>query len=263
MKRAIFYITILFNFTFLFTCSELSDWFVTDEDEVNMGTDFYHQILADSSEYPVLDTVGNEQNRLLYDYIDSIGHWIADHQTVRPENEYLKYHFTVIDKDDVVNAFAVPGGYVFLYTGLIKAAANEAEIAGVIGHEIAHIAKRHGVDQLVKQMGVEYVKQLIFGDDPSLIAEVVTALVFLKFSRENEYEADSNAVEFLITGGYNPNGMKTFLQLLADNSGWNFEPVSTHPDPKKRVEAAQRIIASKPSTVNSLPTPPKKYSPKE
>lgn len=263
MRRAAFLITIIFSLTFLYTCSELSDWFVTDEDEVNMGTDFYNQILADADEYPVLDTVGNEKNRLLYDYIDSIGHWIADHQTVRPENEYLKYDFTVIDKDTVVNAFAIPGGYVFIYTGLIKAAANEAEIAGVLAHEITHIAKRHGVDRLVKLMGVEYVKQLIFGDNSSLIADAVTALVFLKFSRDHEYEADSNAIEFLITSGYNPNGMKTFLQLLADNSGWNFEPASTHPDPKKRVEAAQRIIASKPTSVNSLPTPAKKYSPKE
>ena len=262
MKKKLPILILLIFIPILLQCSDVLEWFVSDEDEVNMGTDFYNQILATSNEYPVLDTVGNEGNRLLYNYIDSIGHWIADHQTVRPENEYLKYHFTVIDSD-VVNAFAVPGGYVFMYSGLIKAAANEAEIAGVLAHEIAHIAKRHGVDQLVKQLGVEYVKQLIFGDNPSLIADVVTNLVFLKFSRENEYEADSNAVEYLITGGYNPNGMKTFLQVLADNSGWNFEPASTHPDPQKRVEAAQRIIASKPASVNSLPTPPKKYSPKK
>ena len=262
MKKTLLLIQVLIFIPVLFQCSDVLEWFISDEEEVSMGTDFYNQILANPNEYPVLDTVGNEKNRLLYDYIDSIGHWTADHQNVRPENEYLKYSFTVIDKETEVNAFAIPGGYVFLYSGLIKAATNEAEIAGVLAHEIAHIAERHGVDQLVKQRGVDYVKQLIFGNDPSLIAEVVTSLVFLKFSRENEYEADSNAIEFLIKGGYNPNGMKTFLQLLADNSGWNFEPVSTHPDPQKRVEAAQSIIASKPASVNSLPTPPKKYSPK-
>ena len=263
MKKTLLFIPLLIFIPVLFQCSDVLEWFVSDEDEVKMGTDFYNQILSNPNEYPILDTVGNEQNRLLYEYIDSIGRWIATHQTVRPENEYLTYHFSVIDNDTMVNAFAVPGGYVFIYTGLIKVARNEAEIAGVIGHEIGHIAKRHGVDQLVKQMGVEYVKQLIFGSDPSLITDVVTALVFLKFSRENEYEADSCGVEFLISGGYNPSGMKTFLQLLADNSGWSFEPMSTHPDTEKRVEAVGDLINTKPDYVNSLPVPDKKISSKE
>jgi predicted Zn-dependent protease len=258
MKRQCSIPTVVLLFLALFSCSEVSKWFVSDEEEVNMGTDFYHQILAQDTTYPVLDTVGNTNARLLAQYIDSIGTYVATHQTARPENGYLKYVFTVIDNDSVINAFAIPGGYVFVYTGLIKQARNEAEIAGVLAHEIAHITQRHGVEQLVKLMGVDYVKQLIFGDDPNLIADIVTSLVFLKFSRENEFESDSCAIEFLITGGYNPNGMKTFLQLLSENSGWTFEPLSTHPETAKRVEAADRIIAGKTTPLKDIAPPPNK-----
>ena len=235
------------------------EWFISDEEEVALGTDFYEQIIADEDEYPLLDTIGNPKNKMIVDYVDSIGRWIATHQTARPENEYLTYNFSVIDKDTTVNAFAVPGGYVFIYTGLLKVAENEAEIAGVLAHEIGHIAQRHGVNR----MGMSYVKELLFGNDPGLIVDAVSALVFLKFSREDEYEADSCAVEFLISGGYNPSGMKTFLELLAENSGWNFEPLSTHPETGKRVEAVASLIATKPAYVNSLPVPNKKISPKE
>ena len=254
MKKKLRILPLLLIIPILFQCSDVLEWFISDEEEVALGTDFYHQILADTENYPLLDTVGNATNKLIVDYVDSIGRYIATHQTARPENEFLRYHFSVIDNDTTVNAFAVPGGYVFMYTGLLKAARNEAEIAGVMAHETGHITQRHGVDA----MGLNYVKQLIFGDDPGLIVEAVSALAFLKFSRENEYEADSCSVEFLIQSGYNPGGMKTFLELLAANSGWNFEPLSTHPETTKRVDAVASLIATKPSYVNSLPVPDKK-----
>ena len=259
MKKTLLLIQVLIFIPVLFQCSDMLEWFISDEEEVALGTDFYEQIIADEDEYPLLDTIGNPKNKMIVDYVDSIGRWIATHQTARPENEYLTYNFSVIDKDTTVNAFAVPGGYVFIYTGLLKVAENEAEIAGVLAHEIGHIAQRHGVNR----MGMSYVKELLFGNDPGLIVDAVSALVFLKFSREDEYEADSCAVEFLISGGYNPSGMKTFLELLAENSGWNFEPLSTHPETGKRVEAVASLIATKPAYVNSLPVPNKKISPKE
>lgn len=254
MKKKLLTALLLVLIPILFQCSDVLEWFISDEEEVALGTDFYEQLIADTENYPLLDTVGNATNKMIVDYVDSIGRYIATHQTARPENEYLRYHFTVIDNDTTVNAFAVPGGYIFMYTGLLKAAGNEAEIAGVMAHEIGHITQRHGVDA----MGISYVKQLIFGDDPGLIVEAVSALAFLKFSRENEYEADSCAVEFLISGGYNPSGMKTFLELLAQNSGWGFEPLSTHPDTDKRVQAVKDLIAAKPAYVNGLPVPDKK-----
>lgn len=254
MKKKLLIPPLLISILVLFQCSDVLEWFISDEEEVAMGTDFYNQLCADTENYPLLDTVGNPTNKQVVDYVDSIGRYLATHQTSRPENEYLRYHFSVIDNDTTVNAFAVPGGYIFIYTGLLKAARNEAEIAGVLGHELGHITQRHGVDA----MGMSYVKQLIFGDDPGLIVEAVSALVFLKFSRENEYEADSCAVEFLIQSGYNPSGMKTFLELLAANSEWNFEPLSTHPETSKRVDAVASLIATKPSYVNSLSVPDKK-----
>jgi len=244
-----------------FHCSKivdnLADWFVSDSDEVAMGDNFYKQIRANPSEYPVMDTVGNEKHKKIVDYIDSIGKAVASKQTARPENKFLKYKFTVIDIDTVINAFAIPGGNVFIYRGLIRAARNEAEIAGVMAHEIAHITQKHGVQTMVKAAGITYVEKLIFGDS-SLLVDVANTLLFLKFSRENEFEADSCAAEFLIKAGYNPSGMKTFLQLLAQNSNWTFEPLSTHPDTDDRVKRVGDLIATKPGSVNSLPVPPKR-----
>jgi predicted Zn-dependent protease len=251
MRKIISVVLLLITIPSFFQCGKLvesaADWFVSDEEEVAMGDNLYAQIVADTDEYPLIDTVNNQKHKLLGRYIDSIGDAIQRRQTARPENEHLKYTFSVIDKDKVVNAFAIPGGHMFFYTGLIKEARNEAEIAGVIAHELAHITQRHGVQQLVKLAGIEYVQKLIFGNDPNILTEAAKSLLFLKFSRENEYEADSCSTVFLTSAGYNPDGMQTFLELLAQNSGWSFEPLSTHPDTEKRIEAVKRIIGSNPS----------------
>ncbi len=235
----------------------VAEWFVSDSEEVALGTQFYNQIKSDPKNYPIIDTVGNWKYRLLVNYIDSITRVIVKNQNARPENKHLKYKVSVIN-DTTVNAFAIPGGYIFIYTGLIKVASDEAQIAGVLAHELGHITQRHGVKKLVEMMGIKYVQQLIFGNDPNLIIEAMTALLFLKFSRENEFEADSCAIDFLISAGYNPKGMKTFLQLLAQNSSWSFEPLSTHPDNEKRINAVTTIISNKPESVNNLPLPDNK-----
>ena len=240
-------IVALVTITSFFLCNKITDWIVSDAEEAAMGDNLYEQIVSNTTDYPLIDRDNNPKHKLLGRYIDSIGYEIQKNQTARPENEHLKYTFDVIDNNTTINAFAIPGGHMFFYTGLIKQARNEAEIAGVIGHELAHITQRHGVQQLVKLSSVEYVQQLIFGDDPNVLTEAAKSLLFLKFSRENEYEADSLSTTFLSGAGYNPKGMQTFLELLAQNSGWSFEPLSTHPDTEKRVEAVKRIIGSNPS----------------
>ncbi|MBN1980367.1 MAG: M48 family metalloprotease [Chitinivibrionales bacterium] len=265
MKRIFFILSsALFVFSPSFHCSKVvdtaTDWFVSDSQEVVMGKNLYRQIAADKKTYPMLDTTTSQFNKGMKRYIDSIGAWLATHQTVRPENEFLRYTFSVINNDTMINAFAIPGGNVFIYTGLVRKARNEAEIAAVLGHELAHIAKRHGVKTMVQAAGISYIEKLILGSDSSLLTEATNALLFLKFSRDHEYEADSCSGNILIAGGYNPSGMKTFLHYLAQIGTTMFEPLSTHPDTDKRVKAIEDFIATKPASVNTLPTPPNRYA---
>jgi predicted Zn-dependent protease len=224
-------------------CNRVTDaatWLlVSDAEEDRIGDNLYAEMMADTTEYPEYD-----DSPELLAYVDSIGRVLVDHQTTRPETEDLQYDFTVIDKDTVVNAFAIPGGHVFVYTGLILAVRNEAELAGVLAHELAHITKRHGIERLLNGKAADFAAGLILGDS-SVVKKVVLGLAFLKMSRNDEYEADSCSIEYLISSGYNPNGMRDFLKMLAERSSWRFEPLSTHPEGEKRMEAANDIIRSR------------------
>ncbi|MBD3345562.1 MAG: M48 family metalloprotease [Chitinivibrionales bacterium] len=251
----------------LFSCSKVNDVatavLISDEQEVQMGRNFKEEIEADTENFPLYtDKPGYNVN--LVNYIDSIGQALANSQGDRTG---IEYHFTIIDMDTVVNAFAVPGGFIYIYTGLILAARNEAEIAGVLAHELGHITKRHGAKQLVKQTGMDFVLDLVVGEESGLrtVLDVASGFMFLKYSRDNEYQADSCAVEYLTSAGYNPNGMKTFLEYLGSlsNHSWGVltEAISTHPASDKRVDSVEVLIATKPSSVTQRAIQDKRYGP--
>jgi predicted Zn-dependent protease len=239
----------------LLQCSKIvevaADLMISDADEIAMGLKFSQEIEDDTLNYPLYSKKPG-MNLAVLKYIDSIGQRIVSHQTDR---EGVNFHFAVVNNDSVINAFACPGGYMYVYTGLILSARNEDEIAGVLAHEIGHVTKRHGAKTLVKQYGYSSVMGLVLGDSSSLraMADVVVGLRFLAYSRENEYQADSCGVEFSINGGWSPTGMKSFLQLLADKfkTGIHFDWLSTHPDTDKRIEEVQKLIAKKPMDIQS------------
>ncbi|MBN1578302.1 MAG: M48 family metalloprotease [Chitinispirillaceae bacterium] len=239
-----------------------TDLLISDEQEIELGTQYKAQIEADSDDYP-LYTAKTDYNQNLVKYIDSIGRNIARHQDDRD----IDFTFTVIDNDTVVNAFAVPGGFVYIYTGLIKSARNEAEIAGVLAHEIGHITNRHGAKQMVKQFGISTLLDVLVGDSSAVrtVMDISSGLLFLKYSKENEFEADSSSVEYLIKTGYNPSGMKTFLEFLADMGGGTASKLatflSTHPPTDERIKAVERIIGRKSSDIQNRSITDVKYSP--
>lgn len=235
----------------LLSCSSVNDairtFFLPDEDEIAMGNKFSKEIEADNTNYPPYT-----ENAVVSKYIDSLGQAIAAVQKDWTSS-LLKFKFSIIKNDTMINAFAVPGGHVYLYTGLLIAAENEAQVAGVIAHEIAHITKRHSADMLVKQNGLAIVNSVIFGTDESsigVLAGIIGNLTFLKFSRENEYEADSCAVAYTKAAGMNPQGMSQFLGILqkqyGDTTTRILEPVetlaSTHPKVSKRIVEVNGII---------------------
>ncbi len=222
------------------------------EQEVQMGKNFSRQIEADTAKYPLYrNTHGS--NAPLVRYIDSLGTLIAE--TVDPR-QGIEYEFEVVDVDSVVNAFAVPGGFIYMYTGLIKAAKTEEEIMGVLAHEIAHVTQRHGAVLLVDAYTTDFILDMVVGDSSALrtVLDAGTHIAFLKYERENEYEADSLAVEYLIDVNRNPNGMKLFLEYLHNqaNPRWTMEVFSSHPETKSRIKAVQQQIAAKPSHSKKL-----------
>jgi predicted Zn-dependent protease len=156
-------------------------------------------------------------------------------------NDDFTYHVTIIDKN-VINAFAVPGGKIYFYTGLMKYLDNAANLAGFMAHEMAHIDRRHTSRQLSKVYGVEFVLNAIFGKDKSNLEEIAsglaTGLASLRFSRSDEYEADEYSIRYMAdTHYYHPKGIAGFFEKLkADGqTAETFEFLSTHPSDDNRL----------------------------
>lgn len=150
----------------------------------------------------------------------------------------FEWKVTLIRDDATLNAFATPGGYIYIYTGLMKFLDNENELAGVLGHEIAHSDRRHSTDQLTKQYGISFLLQLILGNNQNQLAGVAANLVQLKFSRNAEAEADEFSVRYMCPTAYAADGASGFFAKLVaqGQSGGTPQFLSTHPDPDNRVE---------------------------
>lgn len=268
MIRQFISLILVSSFLLLLFCSKVANLvrplIVPESDEITMGEKFKAQILADTVNYPVY----KKENALaIHGFVDSLGQHLA---TVQDDwkNDNLKFTFTVIDNDSMINAFAVPGGHIFVYTGLMLNAVNTAQLEGVLAHEIGHITMHHSANTIVKQYGISFVNQIVFGSDSSAanaIASLLEGMMFLKMSRNDEYQADSCAVAYTSEGGINPVGMKEFLGVLASKYGADnariLEPVetalSTHPPLSERIENVQRLvdkIAPNSSTVDKRQT---------
>lgn len=147
---------------------------------------------------------------------------------------------TIIRDDTTLNAFATPGGYMYVYTGLIKYLDSEDHLAGVMGHEMAHADRRHGTSQMSKQYGVETLFSLVLGQNPGMLGQLTEGLLTLKFSRNDEAEADDYSVQYLCQNPaeYEADGAAGFFEkLLASGSGSSTPAfLSTHPSDQSRVE---------------------------
>jgi predicted Zn-dependent protease len=229
-------------------CQTISNFIISDEDEIEIGNKFKQQIIADKKQYPLYSDRADHNPRVI-EYVDSIGNILSRVQEDRPS---LEFTFTIID-DTVVNAFAIPGGHVFVYKGLLLKAQSGAEVAGVLAHEIGHITKYHGKKMLASQVAVSNVNSILFGDSAtvaSVITGLLTNMAFLKYSRDNEYQADSCAVAYTTKAATNPWGMYSFLEKLGEGQSMfekYSEPFSTHPEIKKRLDKVKDVIGKTPN----------------
>jgi beta-barrel assembly-enhancing protease len=172
-----------------------------------------------------------------YQYLNALKDKILASGKVQHASDF-KWELKIIEDDSVLNAFCLPGGYIYVYTGLMKYLDSEDALAGVLGHEMAHADLRHGTSQLVKNMGLSLALQLIFGGDASQLVNIGANLISLSFSRGDETEADMQSVEYLYHTELDARGTGVFFDKL-QKEGKDPEIVeflSTHPNPDNRVE---------------------------
>ena len=167
--------------------SFLRPFLISEEQEITIGNNLKNQISADTETYPPF-----KGDYRVTKFVDSIGAILAENQKERPN---LRFTFTVLEDDTFINAFAIPGGHVFVYTGLLKEVENTAELAGVLAHEIGHITSYHSANRLVASEVTGLVNQILFGDESTIAkaaASLLENLAFLKFSRKKmNLRADS------------------------------------------------------------------------
>ncbi|HRR07754.1 MAG TPA: M48 family metalloprotease [Rhodothermales bacterium] len=161
------------------------------------------------------------------------------------------FEFTLLADPQTINAFALPGGQVFITYALLSRLQTEGQLAGVLGHEIAHVIARHGAQQMAKEdltgglLGAVSVASGSAGADQ--IAQQVAMMVNMKYGRNDELESDKLGVRFMADAGYNPNSMASVMEILKAAAGPNRQPefASTHPDPDNRVFQIQEEIRKK------------------
>ncbi|MBD2123392.1 M48 family metallopeptidase [Trichocoleus sp. FACHB-262] len=203
---------------------------VSDREEVAIGRQINQQLI--NSEFRLY------RNRSINEYVDQIGQQLA----AKSDRPRIPYTFQVVE-DNRVNAFATAGGYVYVTTGLMKIADNEAQLASVLGHETGHVEGRHLLQQM-RQTAIARGVATAAGLDRSTLAGIGVELALRRpNSRQDEFEADERGLRILSKAGYAPSAMVAFMEkLLKGGSLPTF--LSTHPNTKDRIEALKRSINS-------------------
>lgn len=227
--------------------------------ETTAGSDF--NILSTQEEISLGEkfaTEVEEQETLLDDPVvrASVARVCARLASVAPRQN-VQYTAKVIDAPDTVNAFALPGGFLYIYTGLLKICENEAELAGVMAHEIAHVAAYHHGETLTRMVGLQVMATMVLGKDPSqtarLVADLFLSGVAARYSREQERQADSLGMEILFRAGYRPDAMISFMHKLMEyNRGRVYLPIfSSHPPTEERILLLQQLVQKYPPDLRS------------
>ncbi len=222
---------------------------ISTQQEVQLGTDYARQI---NQQLPMVN------DRASLQYINTLGRQIA----AAADPRGIPYNFQIVNSDQI-NAFAVPGGWVYVNRGLIERADNVSELAGVLAHEIGHIAERHSIEQLQRQQGANTLLSILYGGilrrNPGQVEQVgvqaAGTAVFAGYSRDAEREADRVAVPYLVRTGYNPNGLPSFFQELLTEQQRNPSRVqqwfATHPTTQERITNVRAIIQATPGATGN------------
>lgn len=218
-------------------CDENNNFIIFSvKDDIALGRQIGDEIARD----PSIRLLSPEKSPLVYEYL----YTMRDEILASGELAYAKefeWNIHVIDNKQVQNAFATPGGNIYIYTGLIQYLDHADDLAGVLGHEMAHADQRHTVRNLQRVYGVDILLSVVIGQDASMLkqiaGQVAGTLAGLQFSREFETEADRESVRYLSHTRYACNGAAYFfIKLNEEATSSPPEFLSTHPNPENRIE---------------------------
>jgi beta-barrel assembly-enhancing protease len=216
---------------------------MSPEQEVALGLQSAPQMAAEFG--------GVVQDPALQSAIESIGQRLV--RESRASGVNYQYSFRVLADQRTVNAFALPGGPIFITLALLSRLENEGQLAGVVGHEIGHVVGRHASERIAKSSLFEQLIQAVAigasdtavgGQNAAVIAQQVAQLKLMSFGREDELQSDTLGVEFMSEAGYDPRAMIKVMDILEQASGGSGQPefMSTHPDPGNRRQVITQEI---------------------
>ncbi|MDX2305431.1 MAG: M48 family metalloprotease [Microscillaceae bacterium] len=223
------------------------------QDDIAFGQQLSQEIANSPKEYPLLDRTRYAK---AYQILEDMKNEILNSGYVSHKDDF-EWKLHIIHNDTTLNAFVSPGGYIYVYTGLIKYLDTEDQLAGVMGHEIAHAERRHSTTNMTKQYGLAALIEIISGQNTSQLSQLVGGLIGLKFNRTTEADADAQSVLYLSKTKYQCNGAAGFFEKLLSEGNAQEPPqfLSTHPSSANRVQdinakATEMGCSTKPSGSN-------------
>jgi predicted Zn-dependent protease len=217
---------------------------LTPKEEVALGLQTREQMAAQFG--------GLYPDNALQEYVDQVGQRVVQKSAASSSSYPFEFH--LLRDTETINAFALPGGQIFITAGLLRRLKSEAQLAGVLAHEVSHVIGRHAAEHLAKQqlgstlvaaVGVATTDEYGRGRQGAAVAQVVNELATLRYGRADELESDRLGVRFMTEAGYDPRAMIDVMEVLrtARNTGGAPEFLSTHPHPESRLEQLETIIA--------------------
>ena len=204
-------------------------------DDVGMGMQWAPEIEKEFG--------GTFEDEHIQSYVDYVGQNIGQVSHA----PHIKWHYKVL-KHKMLNAFALPGGYIYITTGMLEKLKSEAQLAGILGHEAAHVTLRHSTQRMSEQIGIDMLLSAVMPEDASAgvvqATSIARQIVSLKYSRDDEKQADAVGLRYMMRAGYNPHEMvKTMQMLEEENKERPVEFLSSHPSPENRQELLLEEIA--------------------
>lgn len=243
----------------LLNCEKIADSLFSDKDDFSLGLSMDREIRGNSRTYKILE------NEKLRKYVQEITNQILRSPMVS-KKKVFPYKVTILRDDKIINAFCTPGGFIYVYTGLLKFLDNEASLAAVLAHEIAHAEKRHVRQRMLSSMGIQFIMMFLLGDSGSILREIGVRmagnLAILANSRGDEMEADEWGFRYMRSTPYYQGAMEYFFAKIQNSKNKTGKGVasverllSTHPLPDDRLRKNENRVRSarlKPPTPGTL-----------
>ncbi|HOR28762.1 MAG TPA: M48 family metalloprotease [Candidatus Sumerlaeota bacterium] len=189
---------------------------------------------------------------LVVNYVRDVGRTLVAHA---PESAFDPQFFVIANPE--INAFAIPAGSIYVHTGLISAADDEAEMAAVIAHEMGHVIRRHSARGLARNTGAQLAGQLLLGENYGSMAQLLSSVGLLNYTRQDEAEADRIAVATLHRAGYDPDALATFFAKLKERYGDRGQIATffaSHPPTTERINSVRAMVDQLPEAEYRRPT---------